>query len=80
MEESGVITRMRCKIYSDVAGRNKLLVPELDSLYKHIGRRRAVVDIEKVRRGEYYYVGTNQHVKDERVFFAKGFQTVITKI
>ena len=34
----------------------------------------------KVRRGEYYYLGSNQHVKNERVFFAKGGQTVITKV
>jgi hypothetical protein len=34
----------------------------------------------KVRRGEYYYLGTNQHVKNERVFFAKGGQTIITKV
>jgi hypothetical protein len=46
-------------------------------LYKHAGRRKALVDMGKVRRGEHYYLGTNQHVKNERVFFAKGGQTII---
>lgn len=78
--ESGLITQVRCKICSDVEGREKLLVPKLDSLYKHAGRRKALVDIGKVRRGEYYYLGSNQHVKNERVFFAKGGETVITKV
>jgi hypothetical protein len=76
----GSITQVRCKVCSDVEGREKLLVPKIDSLYKHAGRRRALADMGKVRRGEYYYLGTNQHVKNERVFFAKGGQTVITKV
>ena len=80
MGESDVITQVMCKICTDVEGREKLLVPKLDSLYKHAGRRRALVDIGKVRRGEYYYLRTNKHVKNERVFFAKGGQTVITKV
>jgi hypothetical protein len=73
----GRITQVRCKICSDIEGREKLLVPKIDSLYKHAGRRKALVDMGKVRRGEHYYLGTNQHVKNERVFFAKGGQTII---
>ena len=78
--ELGIITEVRCRICTDVEGREKFLVPKLDSLYKHAGRRKALVDIWKVRRGEHYNLGTNQQVKNERVFFAKGGQTVITKV
>ena len=67
----GSITQVRCKVCSDVEGREKLLVPKIDSLYKHAGRRRALADMGKVRRGEYYYLGTNQHVKNERVFLPR---------
>jgi hypothetical protein len=34
----GRITQVRCKICSDIEGREKLLVPKIDSLYKHAGR------------------------------------------
>jgi hypothetical protein len=34
----------------------------------------------KVKRGKYFYLGNNQHVKNERVYFAKGGPTVITKL
>jgi hypothetical protein len=47
---------------------------------KHFGRMRVTVDIEKVKHGEYFYLGSNQHVKSERVFFAKKGQTIVTKI
>jgi hypothetical protein len=57
-----------------------LLVPKIDSLMKHFGRMRVTVDIEKVKHGEYFYLGSNQHVKSERVFFAKKGQTIVTKI
>jgi hypothetical protein len=31
----------------------------------------------KVRRGEDYYLDSNQHVKKERIYFAKGGQTIV---
>jgi hypothetical protein len=76
----GCITQIRCKICTDVEGREKLLVPKIDSLMKHAGRRRVAVDMGKVKRGEYFYLSNNQHVKNERVYFAKGGPTVITKL
>jgi hypothetical protein len=74
------ITQVRCKICTDVEGREKLLVPKIDSLMKHAGRRRAAVDMGKVKRGEYFYLGNNQYVKNERVYFAKGGPIVIMKL
>jgi hypothetical protein len=64
---SGQVTQVRCKICSEVEHREKLLVPKINNLYNHVGRRRALVDIGKVKRGEFYYLGTNQHVKNERI-------------
>ncbi|KAG0611275.1 hypothetical protein M758_7G128500 [Ceratodon purpureus] len=54
----GSITQVRCKICSNVEAREKLMVPKIDSLYKHAGRRKAMVDMGKVRRGEYFYGST----------------------
>jgi hypothetical protein len=76
----GRIMQVRCKVCSDVERREKLLVPKIDSLWKHVGRRRALVDMAKVKRGEYYYLGSNQHVKNERVYYSKGGDTIVQKL
>jgi hypothetical protein len=47
---------------------------------KHAGRRRATADMGKIKRGEYFYLRNNQHVKNERVYFAKGDETIVTKV
>lgn len=67
----GKVRQVRCKVCSDVEGREKLLVPKLDSLWKHCGRRKATTSFGKVKAGEYYFLSTNSHVKNERIFFAK---------
>jgi hypothetical protein len=71
---------VHCKICTDVEGRKKLLVPKIDSLIKHAGRRKAIADMGKMKHGEYFYLGKNQHVKNERVYFAKGGQTIVMKV
>jgi hypothetical protein len=76
----GRITQVRSKVCSDVERRDKLLVPKIDSLWKHVGRRKALVDMAKVKRGEYYYLGSNQHVKNKRVYYAKGGETILQKL
>jgi hypothetical protein len=32
--------------------------------------------MKKVWHGEFYYLSSNQHIKNERIFFAKGCQTI----
>ena len=69
--EDDKIKQVRCKICSDVQGRNKLLVPKLDSLYKHCGRRKAKTSFGKVVAGEHYFLSNNVHVRNEKFFFAR---------
>jgi hypothetical protein len=56
------------------------LEPKIDNLYKHAGRRKALADIGKMKHGEFYYLGTNQHVKNERIFYAKGGYLIVQKL
>jgi len=49
----------------------KLLVPKLDSLWKHCGRRKATTSFGNVKVGEYYFLGNNAHVKNESIYFAR---------
>jgi hypothetical protein len=34
----------------------------------------------KVKKGEYYYLGSNQHVKNERIYYAKDGETILQKM
>jgi hypothetical protein len=77
IEASGQVTQVRCKIYSKVEYREKLLVQKIDNLHKHAGRRRTLADIGKVKRGEFYYLAINQHIKNERIFYAKGGDSIV---
>jgi hypothetical protein len=60
--------------------REKLLLLKIDSLYKHAGQRRVLDDIGKVKCGEFYYFGTNQHVNNERIFYSKGGDLIVQKL
>jgi len=64
----GKVRQVRCKVCSDIEGRNKLLVPKLDSLWKHCGRRKATTSFGKVKAREYYFLSNNIHVKNDILF------------
>jgi hypothetical protein len=42
-----------------VEKREELLIPKIDSLWKHADWRKALVDMAKVKKDEYYYLGSN---------------------
>jgi hypothetical protein len=48
---NGRIVQVYCTIYTDIEEREKLLVPKIDSLYKHASKKRAIVDMWKVQPG-----------------------------
>ena len=64
--------QVRYKICIDIEGRENLNVPKVDSLMKHVGKRMSTANMDKIKRSEYFYLGNNKHVKNERVYFAKG--------
>jgi hypothetical protein len=66
------VAQVKCRICSNVEGREKLLVPKIDGLWKHAGRRRALANFGNVRKGDFYFLSTNQHVKNENIYFARG--------
>jgi hypothetical protein len=59
MGADGRVLQVRCKVCSFVERWEKLLVLKIDSLWKHVGRRKALCDTMKVKKGEYYYLGQN---------------------
>jgi hypothetical protein len=80
MGADGRISQVRCKVYSFVERREKLLVPKIDSLWKHAGRRKALCDSTKVKKGKYYYLGHNQHMKNENIYYAKVGESILDKV
>ena len=76
----GKVSQVRCRICTAVEGREKLLIPKIDSLWKHAGRRRALVNVEKVKKGNFYFLSTNVHVKNERIYFSRGGDTVLQQV
>jgi hypothetical protein len=69
---NGFVAQVKCRICSDVEGREKLLVPKIDGLWKHAGRRRALANFGNMKKGDFYFTSTNQHVKNEKIYFARG--------
>ncbi len=63
---------MKCKVCSMIGGHDKLLVPKLDSLWKHVGRRKIITVMPGVVMGNYYTLKTNQHAINEWLFVARG--------
>jgi hypothetical protein len=80
MGTDGRISQVQCKVCSFVERREKLLVPKIDSLWKHAGRRKALCDSAKVKKGKYYYLGHNQHIKNEGIYYARAGESILDKI
>jgi hypothetical protein len=64
----------------EVEEREKLLAPKIDSLWKHAGRRRALTSIGTVKKGDYFFFMTNQHVQNERVYLARVGDTIAQRV
>jgi hypothetical protein len=52
----GRVVQMRCKIYTQMKDINKLLVPKLDSLLKHVGHHKVLVAMLGVKKGDHYFL------------------------
>jgi hypothetical protein len=60
-----------------IDGKDKLLVAKVDSLWKHEGCCKALVAMSRVKVGEHYFLKSNAHVVNEKIYFPKGSKTVL---
>jgi hypothetical protein len=58
---------VRCKVCSTIEGREKLLVPKLDSLVKHFWVKKCMVAKLGFVVGQFYSCPTNTHMKNEKL-------------
>jgi hypothetical protein len=65
----GKVHQVRWKVCTKIEGKEKLLAPKLDNLWKHNGRRKALGTIsKKIKIGEYYMNKDSVHAKSERLY------------
>jgi hypothetical protein len=64
----GKMRMVQCKIYSQIEGREKLLVLKLDSLIKHSSFRKCLVTRPRIIIGEIFLSPSNIHVKNGKVY------------
>ncbi len=67
----GKVIQVQCKICAWIKGKDELLVPKLDSLWKDVGHYKALVAMPRVNVGDHYFLKTNSHVANEKFYFLK---------
>jgi hypothetical protein len=78
---NGRVHKVKCKVCSKIKGHNKLLILKLNSLWKHIGQRKATTTIfNVVAMGEYYFLKKIQHVFNEILYVSKGKDYVVQQV
>jgi hypothetical protein len=68
IDGDGLVSFIRCKVCSKVEGRNNLLIPKLDFLLKHSGKRKATFVILGVKVREFYKNKKCAHAKNQVLF------------
>jgi hypothetical protein len=63
----GKVHQVKCKVYNKIKGCDKLLVPKLNSLWKHVNNRKAITPTTSVATREHYFLKINQHVFNEHL-------------
>jgi len=71
---------VRCKICPDIEGKEKLLVPKLDSLIKHSRVRKCNKARLGVILGQSFFCPSNVHVKNEKLHASRGRDTIVVQI
>ncbi len=72
MGANGKVMYVKCKVYNVMERQDKLMVFKLESLWKHVGQRKAVVAFVCVVVGDFYFIKTNQHVINDKLYVQKG--------
>jgi len=69
VDEQGKVHLVIYKVCSKINGKDKMLAPKIDSLRKHVRRRKAlIVDLGVCATNEYYMNKNFVHAKNERLY------------
>jgi len=78
--EDGKMCMVKCRVCSKVKGNEKLLVSKLDSLIKHSGLQKCTIARLGADVRKYSICPTNSHVKNKKLFAAKGLDMVAIQL
>jgi hypothetical protein len=68
----GKLIMVCCKVYGEIEGHEKILVPKFDSLQKHVGRCKCKVAWLGCAMGQYFMSTESQHAKNECLWASRG--------
>lgn len=77
MGENVEVPHVKCKVCSRTEGREKLLAPKIDSLLKHVRRRKATKEGHGVPMGQYFQNDDCQHMKNKRLHTMRHIDKVL---
>ncbi len=76
----GKATQVKCKVCNIIDERNRLLVVKSNSLWKPIGRGKVTITSISVVMGDIYFLNTNQHVINEKLYVQRGKNYVLWQV
>ncbi len=78
--KDGKMMRVECNICINIEGREKHLIPKLNSLIKHSSLNNFIKAKPKIIIGELYICPTNAHVQNEKLYASKGWDSVVIQV
>lgn len=54
LSSNGKVVQVECKVCSLIEGKDKLLVPKLDSFWKHVGHHKALIVMLEIKVRQHY--------------------------
>ncbi len=68
IDDKGLMHQVMCKICTYVEGKEKFIVPKLNSLLEHANHQKCKISMLETEVSSYYYNKYYVHVKNECVF------------
>jgi hypothetical protein len=78
--KDGKMMMVKCKICTNIKGREKLLVPKLNSLIKHSSLRKCIKVRPRIIIGKLYICPINVHVQNKKLYASKGWDNVVIEV
>ncbi len=76
MDVVGKVTQVKCKVYNVIEEEKKLMVPELNSLQKHVDQKKSTIASKGLVVKDFYFLKTNQRVVNKKLYVHKGKDSI----
>jgi hypothetical protein len=76
----GKVVEVHYKVCAQIEGKEKLLTPKINYLWKHVRHCKTLVFMPKVKAGEHYFLETIVDVANEKLYFGKCFKIMLQQV